>query len=838
MLAAAGAAATLYGSTIHIRSSVADLLPDDLPALVRLRHVEASLGSTELLEIAVVAEDHAAGERAADAVAAALRSWPEIRWATARRDVGYFLDHRLYYLPREALEKLADRLEARIAYERCVAGLAPCLDLVPGPDGKLPPPPPLRVDDLVPADLASVVPPSLRFLADALRTTSSTGAPAGTGVGAASAPATAGAKAPPPPPDAPPRDAPLVTPDGRIHVVMALPVSPAQDLAFTEALLEKVDQLGAAQGPAVQVIAMGAYPFNLEEYHSVRGDGILTGVVALVLVLTTIVSYFRRWRALWVIGVPLVVSAGSTLAVARALVGDLNVITTFVIAILPGLTIDNFGVHLYGRFSRARDGGLGLPEALERTWRETWLPLVVATVTSAAALLTLLAFRFPGFSELGLIAGVSLFAAFAATVLLFPALCAAAERVVPWRRRGAPAQPVPTAGATVTDPTPVAAPSPSPRARRVAFACLALGALLAAGGGVAWARHQFEYDFAKLQRVHDASRTKAAAGYRAAMPVAPTGFPIAVLGETAADLVRALPVLEASVGPATPFRAFVSVHSFLPRDVEGKRPALDRIAAAVARAERFADDDLAAAAEELRTLASAPPPRPAELPAWVTDLFRTKDGSIERLALLYTDVPANDARAMRALQAELDRLSAAHPGVGFVSGNTMIGEAVRMVQEDGARAFVIALVVVFGLVLATTRSLRTSALCMVPLVAGLLWLGGVMDLFGIRLGMFNVVVLPMLLGMSIDGAVYLVDEATRAASLRALLRHTGADVGVSTVTTLIGFVCLLLARHRGLSSIGWLALAGMLSVLASTLLFLPLVLYVLPARRRPDAPRA
>jgi predicted RND superfamily exporter protein len=102
--------------------------------------------------------------------------------------------------------------------------------------------------------------------------------------------------------------------------------------------------------------------------------------------------------------------------------------------------------------------------------------------------------------------------------------------------------------------------------------------------------------------------------------------------------------------------------------------------------------------------------------------------------------------------------------------------------------------------------------------------------------MFNVVVLPMLLGMSIDGAVYLVDEATRAASLRALLRHTGGDVAVATVTTLLGFVALLLANHRGLSSIGWLALAGMASVLASTLLFLPLVLYLVPARRTSSRP--
>jgi len=819
-----------YGAGIHVRTSVTDLLPPHLESLARLRHVEESLGSTELLEVAVVADDRAAGEKAADALEAELVRWPEIQWAAARRDVGYFLDHRLYYLPKDVLEGLEAKLEARLEWERCAAALAPCLDWDPKA-----PAPSVAPKDLVPAgkDFERDLPASLRFLVEALGLPG-TGAGAGTGTGTgtgAGAGAAGGAETGL---EDLPRSLPMVTPDGRIHVVLALPLKPAQDLAFTEALLEKLDDAAKRIAPAgVQVLAMGAYPFNLEEYHAVRRDGLLTGVVALALVLGTILAYFRRPRALWVIGVPLVTSAGLTLAVARALVGDLNVITTFVIAILPGLTIDNFGVHLYGRYQRARGLGLGVEAAVQRTWKETRLPLVVATLTSSAALLTLLAFRFAGFSELGLIAGVSLLGAFVATALLFPPLVAAAERVVPWRAK---------AGAAPADAGAVAEPPPSAataaRRRRVAFACLALGVLLAAGGAWAWTRPFFEYDFSKLQRVRDDTRTRPAAGFQEAMPVSPPGFPVAALGETSADLLRALPALEALVASGTsPFVAVLSVHTFLPADAAAKEAVLARIAALLARAERLGDgDDAAADVERLRVLAAAHPPRAAELPGWVTDLFRTRDGANERLALLYTSVPANDAHAMLALQGDLDALAAAHPGITFASGNTMIGEAVRMVQEDGLRAFIISLAVVFVLVLVTTRSLRSSLLCMVPLVAGVLWLGGAMQLLGIRLGMFNVVVLPMLLGMSIDGAVYLVDEATRAGSLRALLRHTGGDVAVATVTTLLGFVALLLAHHRGLSSIGWLALAGMASVLASTLLFLPLVLYLVPAPRAP-APR-
>ena len=136
---------------------------------------------------------------------------------------------------------------------------------------------------------------------------------------------------------------------------------------------------------------------------------------------------------------------------------------------------------------------------------------------------------------------------------------------------------------------------------------------------------------------------------------------------------------------------------------------------------------------------------------------------------------------------------------------------------------------IIALMAMTFRSVRWTLLALTPLVVGLLWMVALMEVFGVALTFYNLVVLPAILGIGNDAGVHLVHRYREEGpgSMRHVLRSTGEHVGVGALTTLIGFAGLLLSFHPGLRSIGLLATLGIGATMAAALLFLPALIQVL-----------
>jgi predicted RND superfamily exporter protein len=111
---------------------------------------------------------------------------------------------------------------------------------------------------------------------------------------------------------------------------------------------------------------------------------------------------------------------------------------------------------------------------------------------------------------------------------------------------------------------------------------------------------------------------------------------------------------------------------------------------------------------------------------------------------------------------------------------------------------------------------------------------------GTKVGMYNMIVLPVVVGISIDGAIHLYHrfhEETRL-SLGQLMRTTGLAVVAATLANCAGFVGLLFQQHMGIRSIGVLALIGMSAGLIAVILFMPGLLWLLSGRRHAAAAKA
>ena len=160
--------------------------------------------------------------------------------------------------------------------------------------------------------------------------------------------------------------------------------------------------------------------------------------------------------------------------------------------------------------------------------------------------------------------------------------------------------------------------------------------------------------------------------------------------------------------------------------------------------------------------------------------------------------------------------------------------------REGRLAVILSFLVVFLLVFLDFRSLKATLLVLTPLALGLLWMGVIMFLFGIKLNFFNIVVLPSVIGIGVDNGVHIYHRYKEegSGSLYFVLKNTGVAVSMTTLTTIVGYSGLILARHPGLNSIGDLAVIGISSAFVTAVVVLPALLQFFEARIRQSRPLA
>jgi predicted RND superfamily exporter protein len=510
-----------------------------------------------------------------------------------------------------------------------------------------------------------------------------------------------------------------------------------------------------------------------------------------------------------------------------ATLGRLNMTTALIFAVLLGLGID-IGVHVTLRYLDERARGSALELALGRALTHTGKAVLAAGLTTAAGLAVLIFADFKGFEEFGVIAAMGILTCLLVYVSLLPALATLFERIAPpkpWRA------------------APVALPDTSHPTRRPGPLRLGLLALLVAtvtaASVVALGRVEFEYDFRNLRG------EKISTGIKYSRSVGGSKSPaVAVLPDPASaravtrELERIIDGYGADGGE---LKRAASLYSFVPDRQDEKRPLLARLG-------EIADQGLALPKlrpetrrqlEELKRWSAAPPVSTDELPTWLTDKFREKDGTLGRI--VYLTQRANQY-LVRESEQFYERFGVlALPGGGQVrsaASSFILVEVVRAVQRDGRMMTVAASLAVLLLVFLDLRSLGRTLIVFAPVAIGMCWSAGLIALFGLKLGLYNMLVLPLLLGVGVDSSIHFYHSYVERGpgSLGLVLRTTGKGIAVAAATTGVGFVGMMIASHAGLRTIGQLAVLGIAGCLAATLTVLPLLLALGEAWNRSKKP--
>jgi len=102
------------------------------------------------------------------------------------------------------------------------------------------------------------------------------------------------------------------------------------------------------------------------------------------------------------------------------------------------------------------------------------------------------------------------------------------------------------------------------------------------------------------------------------------------------------------------------------------------------------------------------------------------------------------------------------------------------------------------------RSMKYALVAMAPMLLGMVWFLGFAGLVGFKINFYNVVVLPVIVGIGIDDGVHVVHGYLGASmsSAAAVIGRVGRALFLTSLTTAIGFGSALFYSHRGIASMG------------------------------------
>lgn len=545
--------------------------------------------------------------------------------------------------------------------------------------------------------------------------------------------------------------------------------------------------------------------------RATKRDAAKLSAVSILVVLLLYLGFYRSLTSLGLVFLVLPATAWLTMGLAGYLYGQINPIAAGALAIIFGLGIDP-AIHLIGRYREARLQTGPLP-ATRVAVRSVAPAVIVASMTTAGALLAVAALATDALGQLGVLAGFGVLVNAVLMLTVLPAL---------WLLAGDRLTGDPGVGVGL--------------ARGLARLLYRRSGqvLVAVGIGVAalllcWQGLEFRVDLSAFQPPSlEPVQVDLALNER----FEEDGDPVLVLlkGDDEQRVLEANDDVAAALAELKPD----SLAALRPADATARQR----------RARALRELDLPGAASELRLALvergfRAEPFEPglarlerlegaAEAPGWVgwfedQHLSRSADG-----VRLVTRIP--DQGDPVATAARVDALLPA-PAEGVRSWVT----GKHLVEIESARVmpmFLPQLVAIGGLVLLLVlavryRRLRVVILAALPLCAALGLFFAVHSALGLPITPFALPAVPLLIGIGIDDHLFVLDrylETGRPGRLDDTLAGAGRAVLVTTLTTLAAFGVLSLSSFAALASFGVAVVVALALAFVSSVVVMPALL--------------
>lgn len=824
----------VIATTWNINSDFKALLPQTAPAALAMTEVADRVGSGSALFVVIDSPDQEANLKFAETFSTELRSIPSVALAHYHNDKTFFEKHQLLYMDVEDIKTLRERIEASIKQKKKEANPLFVQLRKKKNDGPL-----VQTDDI-----------EEKYSSQTQNTYKEY----------------------------------LISDDGYSLTIVVRFVESSTDLVATNKLLDRVREIATELKPTEyhpeMTVELGGGLVNRQkEYTSIVSDIITSAIFTIVGLFTVIALYFRRFRGVILVLGPLIMGILWTLAAAFLLYGELTTVTVFIFAILLGLGID-FAVHLLAGYDHERLDGHEPVEALVHCFTGTGKATVLGGLTTFATFVVLSFAQFRGLSQFGTVASMGIIFSLIAMLVVMPSLLLSLQKMKPYSPQQ-PGKEGPLLDRLINESM----------VQKWSGPALIVAFFLSAFAVYEFKNVEFEENFRKIgqiepfwvdkdaeQREADLKASEAAAKGVARQvfvnarqireSVEPETFvmdreqlsvgakyssanqgqsstPTILLFDDAEKAGHVYGVMDQMHrdGKLKTVRSIASIHAFLPGTAEEQaarmveinkiKEVLDREGTA------FLNDEQKKTVEDLQKRLDVSPVSVKELPDWTKRLFREAGPAAKPAAegeefayeyLIYVNeaidhMKGEEARRFLGEVASVAEASGQELRIGSQSYiyTAMLDE----IKTDGARMMGIALLVVIFILTFGYRSPFRAAMAILPLTIGGFWMFGVMGWFGIKLDFFNVVIIPVVIGIGVDDGIHFYQRYLDKGfgSIGTVFRQVGSAVVMTSVTSMIGFGGLAVTNYAGLQSIGYVAITGITCALFSTLLLMPSILW-------------
>ncbi len=774
---------------LRLSGSLSRLFPDDPAAVALGRYVDA-FGGGDVTILLVQADDPARAEAAAEALAKAVVGRPGIRTAVTHvrppRAEGEAPDPTLLFAfaddaeQKELAQILGEGMKGRLEDTRAML-------LMPGSG---------EVAELVKHD-------PLRLLQGARARARSIAATASTDESGA-----------------------LAADGGKARFVLVSTQGSALDSAEARRVVDSLEAAIAEVSPGhpgVRARIAGGAAIARDVERMIRRDLYLSSAISTVLVALAFVLTFRRTRALLAIGPPLLIGTLWTTAVAALLPGGITAIAMGFASVVIGVGLDT-GVHVYAAVERARreQPDASDEEIAPEATRAVWRPTLTAAVAAGCAFGALALSRLSALRELGLLCATGEVLTALAILAMTPRLAARLERT-PHPER--PLTFLVRLGEAIV----------GRGGRVVAFGVVAIVVALIVvgppkpGGAIVAVKPR---NLPSLAAQEDAIRLTAHEKDEVQLTVIQSGpdeqAVLARAEKLAAGLAGKGGRTVESIAPWLPSEATVRAR-FAARDalLVGKPSALEAALVEVG----FAVEPFAPAIAHLK--------EPAPFSTAIVAVARLRQGPLaplvarhvarhpktgETLVATYVRGPKLDAAALATEVAALDRDA-------VVTGYPVLEGSLRAaLTRDLPRVSLVALVLVILALRSVLRSAREVLVALIALLVELAIVALLVRAFGVSVHVYDALVLPVLLGITVDESMFLL-HAMREGDARTALHREGRAIVTTACTTAAGFVALLGCGFPGLRDLGAVGVIGTLAGLTASLVVVPAVAGLLTTTR-------
>jgi predicted RND superfamily exporter protein len=613
---------------------------------------------------------------------------------------------------------------------------------------------------------------------------------------------------------------------GNRYYIFIQPRGTASNTGFTkhfvQSIQHQIDQfLSVHEYPNLKIQFSGGMITRIEENRVIQNDLKNSVVVAVVLVTFILALYNRSILSIILLFIPLITSLSLTFAFTRLLIGHVNIISGFLVAILTGLGI-NYGIHLYIRLKQELRKGQTIPAAAELVATQVGRSGVIAMATTISVFSLLIFSDFRGFSEFGAIAAIGILCSFTSYFFLLPALVLCGDKIRGLRK-------------------------PRPRLFSLRISAIysktpvflaAMFLLLLFFSMFLLPDVQFEHDFRKLRGESPAADFEAKTTEDFGFAFSPT----VIMTPKKDDLFKihqALQALKEKYGDESTIGIHHSLDLFSLKQYETKKPILKRIHDKLTKDREIIEISMGTERyRKLKKLLEAKPFDAKNIPPNLLKRFMAED---QYLLLIFSPADKNffDVRNIYQLEKEIRELKAtlAKDNIHFavLNENLLAAAILDLVQQKGPQTLAWAMGLVFLILLWDYRSPRLAFKTFLPLFTGLALTGALMAVFHIKLNFINMVMVPSIVGIMIDHCVYLghhILDYSRHETTKSV-KETGSAIILSALTSLAGYTSLNIAHHAGVRSIADVVEVGIIICTLCALFMLP-VLFQMGAHKSPS----